>query len=218
MSRADDLVPLLLKQRENLGMRQGTVRSWDSSTGTNTVEVGGTVLEDLPVLASTGTVLLAEGDVVGLLRYKSTYFVLGRIGVPGEGALAIRADSVAAEEGTKSDSWTDLATVGPTLFDVYIGSTRRCLVYVSAETSWADGGGCAASFHVSGESDIAPEGVQSAYAGGKSAGSISAAAFMVLTAGDGLHEGLNNFRMKFKRYVAEGTATFRNRRIVVQPF
>lgn len=218
MPRSDDLVPLLLQARKSLAMHQGTVLSWDSSTGTNTVEVGGTVLEDLPVLASTGTVLLAAGDVVGLLRYKSTYFVLGRIGVAGEGALAIRAATVVAQEGTTSDSWGDLATVGPTLFDVYVGSTRRCLVFVSVEVSYGDGGGGAASFHVSGASDIAPDGVQSAFSGSNAAGSLSAAAFMVLTADDGLHEGLNNFRMKFKRYVGTGEAKFRNRRIVVQPF
>ncbi|MGH3095558.1 MAG: hypothetical protein ACRDMV_06105, partial [Streptosporangiales bacterium] len=139
--RTTDLAPLLLGQKNHLGMRQGVVKSWDSSTGHNTVDVGGTVMDDLPVLASTGTVLLAAGDVVGLLRYRSTYFVLGRIGVAGEGALAIRAASVTADEMTTSATFTDLPTPGPTLTDVYIGSSRRCLVFMSVEISVAAGAG-----------------------------------------------------------------------------
>jgi hypothetical protein len=59
--------------------RQGVVVTWDISTGENTVNVGGTVLSNLPVLTTGEVTSLAAGDVVGLLRSGTQYFVLGRI-------------------------------------------------------------------------------------------------------------------------------------------
>lgn len=68
----------------DLAFRQGVVVSWDASTGTNSVNVNGTLLQNLPALNLGEFVLLTEGDVVGLLRFKSTYFVLGRIIPPAQ--------------------------------------------------------------------------------------------------------------------------------------
>lgn len=62
-----------------ISFHQGKILSWSGSGGTNTIEVAGTPLQNLPVLTSAGLISLREGDVVGVLRYKTSYFVLGRI-------------------------------------------------------------------------------------------------------------------------------------------
>lgn len=82
--KLDDLAPLMSlgDQASDVGFRQGTVLEWDEQTGTNMVDVGGVQLSDLPALNIGDFVHLAEGDVVGLLRFKSTYFILGRVILP----------------------------------------------------------------------------------------------------------------------------------------
>lgn len=62
-----------------ISFHQGRILSWSGAGGTNTIEVAGAPLEDLPVLTSAGLIALREGDVVAVLRYKNTHFVLGRI-------------------------------------------------------------------------------------------------------------------------------------------
>ncbi len=74
----DDLVPLLTPRPvPGVGLRKGVLAAYDTGTGANTVTVDGTDLIDLPRL-DTG-VTLAEGDVVLLLRYRSSWAILGRI-------------------------------------------------------------------------------------------------------------------------------------------
>lgn len=86
--RSDDLSPFLTPPGQStddpservLRLRQGTVVAWDNSTNTNTIDVGGTQLQNVPVLnAATYT----AGQVVTLLTWAGTWFVLGRITAPG---------------------------------------------------------------------------------------------------------------------------------------
>lgn len=77
-----DLAPLLAANRQqtpDVGFRQGTVLTWDGAAGTNSVEIGGTTVRDLPVLNLGDFTILQPGDVVGLLRFGVTYFILGRV-------------------------------------------------------------------------------------------------------------------------------------------
>lgn len=66
----------------DVGFAQGTVISWDEATGSNVVDVKGVRLSNLPALNIGEFAILQENDVVGLLRFKSTYFILGRIVLP----------------------------------------------------------------------------------------------------------------------------------------
>lgn len=78
--RADDLAPLLGQPgTPDMEFRQGTIIDWDPEFGTNTIQVGNTSLTDLPTLSANGEVTLYPGDVVGILRVRSQYFILGRI-------------------------------------------------------------------------------------------------------------------------------------------
>lgn len=77
-----DLAPLLGGEQSDVGFAQGTVVSWDEATGSNVVNVKGTNLVNLPALNIGEFAILQESDVVGLLRFKTSYFILGRIILP----------------------------------------------------------------------------------------------------------------------------------------
>lgn len=83
MSQQETIAPLIVPPGEpDIGFRQGIVRAWDEKTGTNEIEVSGARLTNLPCLNIGEFVILQPGDVVGLLRYKTSYFILGRITPP----------------------------------------------------------------------------------------------------------------------------------------
>lgn len=90
---ADDLADLItgLSIDPDIGFHSGRIVSWDPATGTNTVDVAGGLLPDLPMLNIGDTVNLAIGDTVGILRYRSTMFIIGRVTVPGSGIIASQA-------------------------------------------------------------------------------------------------------------------------------
>src|SRR5699024_8347073 len=66
-----------------VGWHQGQIIHWDNHTGENAIRVLGTTIYNLPLLSVTDSIMLTEGDTVGILRFKSTYFLLGRIIPPG---------------------------------------------------------------------------------------------------------------------------------------
>lgn len=77
----EDLAPLLVpKPQPGLGIRKAVLTAYDAGTGANTVTVDEVDLVDLPRL-DTGAAL-AAGDVVLLLRYRSSWAILGRIVSP----------------------------------------------------------------------------------------------------------------------------------------
>lgn len=83
--RGDDLTPLLAgKPEQSVRFRQGTVVAWDPNTGNNTIEVGGAVLNNVPILNTGEAIVLKAGHVVGMLTWLSSWFILGRITVPGD--------------------------------------------------------------------------------------------------------------------------------------
>lgn len=84
MSRSNDLVPLLFPPpSDQLGFRQGTVVSFDLDNGTNTIDVGGAQLTNVPLLNVTDSVSLEPGTVVALLTWKSSWWIIGRVIIPG---------------------------------------------------------------------------------------------------------------------------------------
>ena len=70
---------------------QGRVISWEAKTGHNTVEWAGTPIHDVSVLSDINALTIRSNDVVGMLGWTSpegvsSWWVLGRIVDPGEGA------------------------------------------------------------------------------------------------------------------------------------
>lgn len=86
MGTTDDLTPLLLTgntgELPELGFHQGIVLSWNVQNGTNVIRVAGSDFVDLQMMNSTEALVLEAGHIVALLRFKNTYFILGRILTP----------------------------------------------------------------------------------------------------------------------------------------
>lgn len=142
--RDDDLVPLVTAPPggPTVGYRQGTVITWDQATAENTVLVGRTILENLPVLNTSEAAILQTGDVVAILTVGQMFGVLGRFTIPGtpEAASALSAVRTASEavtdtESTGSSSFTDLATYGPEV-TLTVGASGRVLVTLSANMEY----------------------------------------------------------------------------------
>lgn len=146
MTRSSDLVPLLAAENAGagVGFRQGTIIAFDNETAVNLVQVGNSLLENLPILNTSEASLLVPGDVVGILTSGSSWAIMGRLVIPGtpEAASSIRSITnriQAAEDGGNgyrtSTAWGDLlggANVGPSV-TMRIGSSGRALCFWSCE-------------------------------------------------------------------------------------
>src|SRR5690242_8706771 len=134
MMRGEDLAGLLApnRQEDPLGFHSGTVLAWDTNTGANSVQVAGAVLADVPILNTSEAIKLEAGDVVGLLRFRSTYFILGRVTVPGTDAFG----SSSVDFDAQGDTATGFALSTSPASKVSRSFTvpewaRRALVYTS---------------------------------------------------------------------------------------
>lgn len=148
--------------------RQGRVITFDQITLENTVDVGGTVLSNLPLLGVGESTLLAPGSIVGItsvqsLRGTATWAILGRMVEPNTSdafdAISllsswVAADSIATQETRSSNTFGDLATAGPAV-TLVVRHTGRVLVTLSSQIQGidadpADGMGGIMSFEMSG--------------------------------------------------------------------
>lgn len=136
----------------DMRFRQGVIVTFNQTTWDNTVNVGGTVMANLPLYGVGETALLVPGAVVGITvvgdASKSMY-ITGRIVKPNTddafGAMAllnsqIYTDFVSAPSGDtcSSNVYGDLATVGPRVM-VPVGRSGRLLVMATAQIQWGTG-------------------------------------------------------------------------------
>ena len=226
-----DLARFMMPAGEpDVGFHTGEVIAWDQAAGTNTIRVLGADVDNVQVVAS-GSVMVGVGDLVAIWRYKTTYFVMGRI-APVEQALTVRVDVNNVTGFTTGGSYADLSSgAGPSVSDVYIGPSRRCLVWISAGASATDDGYAAAHVAVTGDSNIAPPTGTSAFSEGAYIGSEntttqtggSASRMFLFTEADGLNQGMHTFTMKYLGVNSAGTTPTNNdcfffhRVIVVMP-
>lgn len=228
--RADDIAALMVAGMQSqvtgntdIGYHTGVVKAWDTLTGLNSVDINGVTFNNLKVLSTGDSIMLAAGDTVVIMRFQTQYFILGRVAAPGLGAsLATRTARVNPNESTSSTTFTDLTTFGPTVPDVYIGSSRRCLVMVSATVAGGPQFGGYAAFEVTGASTIpavGANGVYGAFTGASGGMQSSLAVVIPLSADDGLNAGRNTFTMKYRREASyPDTAFFNTRILTVIPY
>lgn len=130
--------------------RQGVIVTFDQTTLENTVDVGGTVLTDLPLLGVGEASLLTAGAVVGILVIggagAKNMVIIGRLVTPAtadaENAIGllnslVYADTVVTQEGRSSTTFGDLATVGPQV-TVPVRPAGRLLVVTSCQIQWIE--------------------------------------------------------------------------------
>lgn len=84
----DNLAPLFDQGPSGARIRQGTILTWNAETGANTVDLAGGTLVNVPILNTGEAIALKAGHVVGLLGQGSTWFILGRVTVPGDPQFA----------------------------------------------------------------------------------------------------------------------------------
>lgn len=210
-----------------LGFAQGTVVAWNALAGTNKISMRGTILDNLASLIGSEVGLIRPGDVVCLLRFQTTYFVFGRVEVANAAQRALGV--VTARELTEEDV---SVSSGAPFFDlpggpsvsVYIGSSRRCQVILSAMVR-SYFGVSDVGVRVSGASTIAPSfwqvlSVSASGPGISVTAQLSGSRTIQLSAADGLNEGLNVFTMvyRFNKDDPSGAGTFSDREITVQPY
>lgn len=86
MGTTDDITSLLLAgntgELPDLNFHQGVIVAWDVQTGANVIRVAGSDINNIQMLNSTESLVLERGNIVGLLKFKNTYFILGRIVTP----------------------------------------------------------------------------------------------------------------------------------------
>lgn len=70
------------KDVSEVGFRQGRVVQWDGFSFTNLIDVGGSLMENLPLFNTLEGIGVRVGDSVMLFRIFNTYCILGRITNP----------------------------------------------------------------------------------------------------------------------------------------
>ncbi|WP_371409729.1 hypothetical protein OG423_14080 [Micromonospora zamorensis] len=223
---SDDLTPVLAAQpAAGAGYRQGIVREWNPNTAENVVEVGGALITNMPVLNTNEVLLLAPGDVVGILTAGPSWCILGRLTVPGTPAAAtalnaIRTKSVTVGtyETRTSAIWGDLTTPGPVVTDVVVGPSGRCLVFISSTiTLLTTSGGGEMAYAITGATSVPTGDDPPALAWYGPAGSGPTMTRLVLQ--EGLNSGSHTFTAKYSAVDlgVGGSVRFGDRNLTVIP-
>lgn len=136
---SDDLAPLFGAASDagsTVRYRQGVIQVWNPDTAENTVEVGGALVDNLPVLNTNEVLLLAPGDVVGILstgESASSWCILGRLTVPGtaQAAQTLGAGMKVATViiGTDISSASYALNGGPTVTTKILPTGRAYISY-----------------------------------------------------------------------------------------
>lgn len=106
---ADDLSSLFGgSQNPGVGFRQGTVLTWNSTTGANTVKVAGATLQNVALMGVTATAIHA-GDHVGLLTADTSWFIVGKITDPGDSVIPTWTTDIATAQTSANTAGTDAA-------------------------------------------------------------------------------------------------------------
>ncbi|MEU3452189.1 hypothetical protein ABZ671_00900 [Micromonospora sp. NPDC006766] len=225
--RGDDLVPLLTApdSTPGLGYRQGVVLAWNPYTTENTIDVAGAVMTNLSILNTSEALLLAPGDVVGILTAGPSWCILGRLTIPGTDAAATAMRAVSDQMVSDTNEWfdsltaptggyVDLAHVGPQV-TATISPARKALVLIGARMSGNSPLAASMSFRVSGASNINPASWRAADVSILAGGVCTPARAVYLTSANGLQAGQNTFTAKYS--VTNGTTLFTDRTMVVWP-
>jgi hypothetical protein len=157
----DNLATLFDSKQPGVRFRQGTILTWNSQTGENTVDLAGGTLTNVPIINTGEAVALKAGHVVGLLGQGSTWFIIGRVTPPNDPNFAgasvafggtgvsttnfsvTTTHAVKASTSITVPSWVDeavvLCTANATLFNT---TASGFLITAQPFIDGVGGGGC----------------------------------------------------------------------------
>jgi len=236
--RSSDLAPLFTTPAagKQVGYRQGVIVTWNPNTAENTVLVGDSLLQNMPILNTSEAAILAQGDIVAILTSGATWGILGRFTIPGSpeavsslSSLRTQSDDVPASDSSTSATLTDLATFGPQV-TINIGPSGKALVILSAELvfeapalSGISTGGAYMAYELTGANTSPAAELRgmhcnvrynSSQSGGfDTAIGITTGCSRVMMR-TGLTPGMTTFTTKYRRD-GTGTCTFTNRNLTV---
>lgn len=78
-------------QATSFDFHLGVVEAFDTTTGSNLIRIRGSSIPDVPLLNIGDTVNLNDGDTVVVLKYRTGYFILGRVIQPNSEIFATSA-------------------------------------------------------------------------------------------------------------------------------
>jgi hypothetical protein len=143
---ADDLsvalasTPALDTGLPDFGFHQGLVLEWNSNNSTNRIRVAGSDLDNLSVLTSAGSVSLEPGTIVGILRYRTSYFVLGRVVSPGSGLVQPQTPILLYPQFLSNGTAGSIGTarVNSGVLATWEGRVRPNAPYVEVDGIWGN--------------------------------------------------------------------------------
>lgn len=78
--RSDDLVPILAADPARTAtLSQGVIGLWDSVTGENTLAIGNTGYDNMPIIGGANLSDISSGDQVIVISYGNDRYILGRL-------------------------------------------------------------------------------------------------------------------------------------------
>lgn len=200
----------------NSDFLQGFVIAWDALAGTNKVRIRGRETNNVMSMLGPEVGLIRPGDSVICLRIGNTFAVVGRIDLPGVEQRAFGVyfdDTVTLNDTAAAGTWEPRN--GPAV-SVYIGSTRRCMVSLSAEML-VENNVERVGVRVTGASNISPVEWRALTIGSPEL-EFQGSRTLVYTAADGLNEGVNVFQTMHKTSAASPLPLVGEVQIIVQPF
>lgn len=88
MGITDNLAPLFDTGQPGVRFRQGTILTWDTNTGANTIDLAGGTLTNVPILNTGEAIALKAGHIVGMLGQGGTWWIIGRVTPPLDPSFA----------------------------------------------------------------------------------------------------------------------------------
>jgi hypothetical protein len=225
-----------------LTFHTGVIEDWNDYSGRNVVRVAGTTVQNVPVLSPTAFTSFRAGQTVALLRFRTSYFLLGAIGTPrvsgtgyGEGGgAAQRIRSARSFTQFASPSYDGSAFVPPDgdggpypQVWCYIGPSRAAMVIHSCDVLFT--GTPDANFTAYGDQGVQVAGasaipgwhaINGAYARQTAKAEMTVTSHSVVTADDGLQQGENAFGCIYRTTGSSNGSVgvhYRNRSLTVIP-
>jgi hypothetical protein len=161
---SDDLSTLFDAGQPGVRFRQGTILTWDSNTGSNTVDLAGGTLTNVPILNTGEAIALKAGHIVGMIGQGSSWFIIGRVTPPNDpnfagasvafasgkdfqqGFAVGTGDQTQATVTLAVPSWVDEAAVMAVAAATLVNSTsirQEAVVYSKINGSSSGSGGMA---------------------------------------------------------------------------